>query len=146
MNSRTKEIYSELYQVFDLLGNEYINKLPTSLLNMLREKRDSSYNPKYIIDIPLRKQNIHKETLGILALLYLNYWCENEKEKEILKQTLKNNEDNYQLELRIKYNPEDIFKNNNQKNVIENQSGMIEYKENILKKIIIKIKKILKIN
>lgn len=146
MNIKTKEIYSEVYQVLNLLGNEYINKLPTSLLNMLREKRDIGYTPEYTEDIPLSKQNIQKETLGIIALLYLNYWCENEKEKDELKQTLKYNEDKYQLELRNKYNPEDIFRKYNQKNIIEKQSGMIEYKENLFKKIIRKVKSILKIN
>lgn len=38
MNIKTKEIYSEVYQVLNLLGNEYIDKLPTSLINMLKEK------------------------------------------------------------------------------------------------------------
>ena len=32
MNIKTKEIYSEVYQVLNLLGNEYIDKLPTSLI------------------------------------------------------------------------------------------------------------------
>ena len=69
MNIKTKEIYSEVYQVLNLLGNEYINKLPNSLLNMLKEKRNINYNPQYIEDIPLNKQNIRKETLAIIALL-----------------------------------------------------------------------------
>ncbi len=38
MNIKTKEIYSEVYQVLNLLGNEYIDKLPKSLFNMLEEK------------------------------------------------------------------------------------------------------------
>ena len=41
MNVKTKEIYSEVYQVLTLLGNEYIEKLPSSLFNMLKEKRKS---------------------------------------------------------------------------------------------------------
>ena len=45
MNIKTKEIYSEVYQVLKLLGNEYIDKLPKSLFNMLEEKRDIHYNP-----------------------------------------------------------------------------------------------------
>ena len=40
MNIKTKEIYSEVYQVLNLLGNEYIDKLPTSLINMLKKKRN----------------------------------------------------------------------------------------------------------
>lgn len=146
MNIKTKEIYSEVYQVLNLLGNEYIDKLPKSLLNMLKEKRDINYNPQYIEDIPLNKQNIKKETLAILALLHLNYWCENEKEKLELKQVLKNNEDSYQQEIRNKYNPENMFIKNKREKIVENQVSLIEYKEPLFKKIISKIKSIFHIN
>ncbi len=146
MNIKTKEIYSEVYQVLNLLGNEYIDKLPNSLFNMLKEKRNIGYTPQYIEDIPLNKQNIKKETLSIIALLHLNYWCKNEKEKLELKQMLKNNEDRYQQELRNKYNPDDIFKKHKQDKIVENQVSMIEYKESLFKKIISKIKSIFHIN
>ena len=123
MNIKTKEIYSEVYQVLNLLGNEYINKLPKSLLKMLEEKRDINYEPKYTEDIPLNEQAIKNETLSIIALLYLNYWCENANEKNELIQMFKNNEDRYQEELRKKYNPEDIFKN---KREIKNEEQIEE--------------------
>ncbi len=146
MNIKTKEIYSEVYQVLSLLGNEYIDKLPNSLFNMLKEKKNISYTPQYIEDIPLNKQNIKKETLAIIALLHLNYWCDNEKEKLELKQILKNNEDRYQQELRNKYNPEDIFKKHKQESIVENQLSMIEYKEPLFKRFISKIKSIFHMN
>ena len=59
MNIKTKEIYSEVYQVLNLLGNEYIDKLPNRLFNLLKEKRNVNYNPQYTEDIPLNKQNIN---------------------------------------------------------------------------------------
>lgn len=146
MNIKTKEIYSEVYQVLNLLGNEYIDKLPNSLFNMLKEKRNTNYNPQYIEDIPLNKQNIRKETLAIIALLHLDYWCDNEKEKLELKQILKNHEDKYQQELRNKYNSEDIFKKHIQENIVKNQVSMIEYKEPLFKRFISKIKSIFHMN
>ena len=142
MNIKTKEIYSEVYQVLKLLGNEYIDKLPKSLFNMLREKRNINYEPKYTEDLPLNKQNIKKETLSIIALLHLNYWCENENEKNELKQIFKNNEDNYQNELREKYNPDNIFKKHIQENIVKNEVSLVEYKESIFKRLINKIKSI----
>lgn len=142
MNIETKEIYSEVYQILNLLGNEYIDKLPNSLFNMLKEKRNTDYTPTYIEDIPLNKQNIKKETLSVLALLHLNYWCENEKEKLELKQLLKDNEDKYQQELRNKYNPDDIFEKHKKEKIVENQVSIIEYKEPLFKRLISKIKNI----
>lgn len=140
MNVETKEVYSEVYQVLNLLGTEYINKLPNSLFNMLKEKRDINYTPQYVEDIPLDEQNIKKETLAIIALLHLNYWCENEKEKAELKQLLSNNEIRYQQELRDKYDPENVFKKCNAENVVEKQTSLVEYKIPFLKRIISKIK------
>ena len=147
MNIKTKEIYSEVYQVLNLLGNEYIDKLPISLINMLRQKREVNYNPQYTDDIPLNEQNIKKETMAIIVLLYLNYWCEDENEITEVKHILKNNEDKYQLELRKKYNPDNIFKNHKQEhkqvnNNIVDETAMIPYKKSIFMKIINKIKSI----
>lgn len=140
MNIKTKEIYSEVYQVLNLLGNEYIDKLPKSLFNMLEEKRNINYEPKYTEDLPLNKQNIKKETLSIIALLHLNYWCENANEKNELNQMFKNNEDRYQDELRKKYDPDNIFKKRVQENIIKKEVALVEYKEPIFRKLINKIK------
>ena len=140
MNIKSKEIYSEVYQVLNLLGNEYIDKLPKSLFNMLEEKRNINYEPKYTEDLPLNKQNIKKEALSIIALLHLNYWCENVKEKNELNQMFKDNEDRYQDELRKKYDPDNIFKKHIQENIIKNEVSLVEYKESIFKRIINKIK------
>lgn len=126
--------------MLNLLGNEYVNKLPKSLLNMLEEKRNINYVPKYTDAQPLNKQNIQKETLSIIALLHLNYWCENEEEKKQLRKMFKNNEDKYQRELREKYNPDNMFKNNIQESTIKNEVSLIEYKESIFRKLINKIK------
>ena len=147
MNIKNKEIYSEVYQVLNLLGNDYIDKLPTRLINMLREKREVNYSPEYTEDIPLNEQNIKKETMAIIVLLYLNYWCEDENEKLEVKQILKSNEDKYQLELRERYNSDNIFKNYKQepKKVeanIEDETSMIPYKKSIFRKIINKLKSV----
>lgn len=145
MELETREIYSEVYQLLNFLGDSYINKLPKSLFNMLKEKRDTNYNPQYTEYTLLSGENIKKETISIMALLYLNYWCESKEEKRKLEKKFANNEKILQQELQEKYNPNDIFKKNNQvqynaKNIIKNQTSIVEYKESILKKVLNKIK------
>ena len=141
MNIKTKEIYSELYGVLILLGDEYINKLPNDLINLIIKKRDISYNPQYVDDMPLNKQNIKKETISLIALLHLNYWCEGEEEKNQIEYLLKKNEEEYQNKLRDKYNPDNLFKRyKEEKNHIQDDVEMVVYKESLLKKIINKIK------
>lgn len=150
MNIKTKKNYSEVYQILNLLGTEYINKLPKELYIMIKEKRDINYNPEYTEEIPLEKQNIDKKSIAIITLLHLNYWCKDETEKNEIRKILKDNEKKYQEMIRIKYNPENIFnKTNSEESKIENksevQTSMIEYKENLLQRIFIKLKKFLHI-
>ena len=81
---------------------------------MLKEKRAINYNPQYIEELPLNEQNIRKETMAIIVLLYLNYWCEDENEVAEINNILKSIEEKYQLELRERYNPDNIFKKQKQ--------------------------------
>ena len=53
MNIKTRRIYSEVYQVLMLLGNEYTDKLPSKLLTTIEEKRDINYNPIFKDNIAL---------------------------------------------------------------------------------------------
>ena len=63
------------------------------------------------------------------------------------KKDIKTNEEEHQVELREKYNQDNLFKKQEKEQHIEettttNETAMIEYKESIIKKIINKIKKI----
>ena len=143
---QTQEIYSEVYSILNLLGESYIKKLPVSLFNMIKEEKKQDYNLKYDAKINLGEQNIKRETLSMIALFHLNYWCNSDEEKNKLKTLFKINEEKHQAKIREQYNPDNLFKKNKEKeiteNIIENQVAMIEYKESIFKKIFNKIKNI----
>ncbi len=148
MNVGTQEMYSEVYSILNLLGNSYITKLPKSLFKMIEEEKSSTYNPQYSEDQSLSEQNIKRESLSMIALFHLNYWCNSDEEKEQLKQLFKDNKEKHQAEIREKYNPDNLFKNNKQEtiqeaNVNSNNLAIVEYKESILKKFINKIKSLL---
>lgn len=140
----TKEIYSEVYSIVELLGDKYIKRLPKNLYNLIKNEKLNTYNPKYNFTIPLSEQNIKKESLSMIALFHLNYWCENDLDKDELREIFSKNEKYYQDELREKYNIDNLFKKNEQSNErnIEKNVNMIEYKESIITKILNKIKKI----
>ena len=63
MDIKTKETYSEVYSILNLLGESYITKLPKSLYNMIIEEKLNEYNPKYSSSIALEQQNI---TTGVI--------------------------------------------------------------------------------
>lgn len=85
----TKEkIYSEVNAVFQMLGNKYIEKVPHGLMEIIETRRDITYNPIYINSIPLEEQGISRDSLSMIALIHLNYWCDTEVEKSELKEVL----------------------------------------------------------
>ena len=149
MNVQTQEIYSEVYSILNLLGESYIKKLPVSLFNMIKEEKMQDYSPEYDSKINLEQQNIKRETLSMIALFHLNYWCDSDEEKNELKTLFKTNEKKHQAEIREKYNPDNLFKKRSlqqEEKLITNEVAMIEYKEPLFKRFINKIKNIFHIN
>lgn len=141
MTTQTKEMYSEVYSILNMLGESYINKLPSKLFNLIETSRKINYNPKYDSTIALEKQNIKSDTVAMIALFHLNYWCESDKEKQQLIKLFNDNEKKYQAELREKYNPDNIFKNQtvntvpNPNEQVVTETAMVGYKESVWVKI-----------
>ena len=110
MERGIKETYSEVLSILNMLGEEYICKIPKKLIRVIEEGRNKAYTPKYDINIPIDKQNISRESLSIIALFHLNYWCNSQEEKEELEKIFAENEEKYKKELMEKYNPDNLFK------------------------------------
>lgn len=146
MNNNT---YSEVYNVLEMYGSEYINKLPKQLYLIIKEKRNLEYNPKYEIKKPLYMQDISKEALALLTFFFLDYWCESETEKEEIEKYLTEKE-NIKIETIEEINKtEDIVLNQESKiddNIINNDIELIAEKVNPFKKFLNKIKNIFKKN
>ena len=125
MVDNTAIAYAEVDEILNLLEDDYIDKVPEKVRDFFKEERDKKYLPKIEVDIPLSVQNLKRETMVLLAVLKLNYWCKDEKEKQAFLNELDENEREYNE----KYNPDNLF--NNQKN---NYSKVTETsnKENIL--------------
>lgn len=138
---QTKQAYSEIDEFLSLLDEKTRNQVPSKLREFFKKEKDNDYYKGINPNIPIKEQNLKNETLALIALLNLQYWCKDEKEKERLKQVYANNENKYQEELREKYNPDNLFKNK-EKDIVESNikaeenTQMIEYKEPILKRIL----------
>lgn len=149
------EYREAITEVLDILHNseeDLLNRVPKKLIDFWERNKSSTYKPNLNHDLPLSEMNLRNKTKSIITMIYLNYICEDE-EKDIIKGILKSNEDEYQLELREKYNPDNIFKNKNVSGntEIDNDTDvsksiqMIEYKESVIKRIVKKILGILHI-
>ena len=47
MNTRVNEIYSEVYSILNLLGDNYISRLPKKIYEIIENKRDFDYQEIY---------------------------------------------------------------------------------------------------
>lgn len=137
--------YSEVYSFMNALGSNYINKIPASVYNSIKDNRDIDYKPQFDKDQNITDGMISKEGLALIAALNLQYWCDDETEKKELKQIYI---DNAKQE-KEKYSYDNIFNNNNnetirtsneEENKIEESTSLIEYKESIFRKLINRIK------
>lgn len=142
MENGLRKSYSEVYEILNLMDIKYLDKIPDKVKELINNERDKEIQTNIAIDIPLEKQGLQRDTLTLLTILYLNYWCESEQEKRELIE-LFNNVDKTNAE---KYSYENLFNNNKkskiQETFTENNIAMVEYKESIIKRILNKIRKL----
>lgn len=129
MSDKIRKAYSEVYEILQLLDDEFIDKVPKKFMEFIEKEKDNAYIPNIKPNVSLEEQELLEDTINILAMLKLDYWCENEAEKQELLDILNKNEIEYQQELREKYNPDSLFKNKNKsydENVKEDKSLVIK--------------------
>ena len=131
--------YSEIYEILNLMEDEDKERVPQEVRDFFEEQRMKEYKPKIRTDIPLTEQNLRRETVVLLTILVINYWCDSEEEKQSFINELEKNE-KVKKELQEKYNPDNLFKNRKKtkEDVVMEQVEnveMIQYKENLFTKL-----------
>lgn len=150
LSVNTRQAYTEIDNFIELLDEYNRNKVPKKLREFFKREKDNTYTKIIDPNIPIKEQNLKEETLALIAMLNLLYWCEDEEEKQRLKKIYSDNEIKHQQKLREMYNPDDVFKTKNTevKNELNNTNdelAVIEYKESFLNRVISKIKRFLNI-
>ena len=147
MTYETRQAYSEICAVLELMPDEYVSKIPEKIIKLFQTEKLENYEININKSNPLDKNNFSKKTMVISAMLNYQYWCPNKKMKdELYKQYLSNNE-KYEKEVQEKYNTDNLFKNKKSKEVEikEETQALVEYKKrSFIQKILDKIKNVFK--
>ena len=69
-----------------------VQSLPKKLIDFIEQNKDAEYVPLIDTSKNISKQNLAKETLSFLAMIYWNYWCEDSFEKDDLRKVFDRNE------------------------------------------------------
>ena len=139
----TRRAYSEVDEFLRLIPEENVNKIPQKVRKLFNEEKDTEYVKNIDPNEDISKQNLMEETLAIIAMLNLKYWCEDEKEKERLIEVYKNNEKKYQDLFQIGFDENEVFKKDKievkiseQKQSDVDEKQLMKYNENIFKKMV----------
>lgn len=128
--------YSEaVTEVLDILKHtkkEDVEKIPKSFMDFLEENKSKDYTPNLDHSKSLKDMGIKPKTAGLLGMIYVKYWA-NEEEKQEFMRKANENEQIYQEELRAKFNPNDIFKTekNNKIKETKNENLPMVNEENV---------------
>ncbi|MBQ3415016.1 MAG: hypothetical protein IJH39_06670 [Clostridia bacterium] len=147
------EASAEVNEILKYFPKSKVEKIPLKLRGFFEKSASRDYIVKIDSNKTLDKQeNIKEKTKDLMTIIYRNYWCNEEERKELDKKLIEN-DIKYEEELKKKYNPNDIFKNNVEEKKIENNQekeagerennlNIVEQKESIFKRLINKIRNI----
>jgi hypothetical protein len=142
------EAISETLDILNHTRKEDIDKIPLKFMEFLKENASKTYRPELDHTQNIKDMQLKVKTKAILAIIYRNFWCDSEQQKEF-DNILKNNEIQYQKELREKYYSNNSTKGKSIDDVasVKEASDNIkitEYKETVFTKIQNWIRKLFK--
>ena len=160
--------YTEGVEILKQIPKEEYEKIPETEIQFYENNCDKNYKYEYDENKTIKEQPISREANAVIISIYMNYFA-NEKQKGIINEILKQNSINAENEKKEKYDINNIFSkennissnNTDSQNNSENDSSVEDSsnendkkdtsenlpveindkKENFIKKIINKIKK-----
>ena len=123
VNERYSKAMAETLYYLKGISTNDMKKIPNKFIQFLKENALQNYECDFDYTKPLKDIKLMDETRGLISMICLNYWCENEEQKNNFIKHLNENEIRHQEELRKKYNIDDIF---NKKDHVERGQIAIE--------------------
>lgn len=138
--------YNEVYGILNYLDPEFYNRIPKDLLKRIESQmsyefinnQKKYYIPNYNLNENFDFSTISKEAVAMICIIYHNYFCDSQEEKQSIKNIILTNEKNTEKLKNDKYgnftfnsrnnytNLNDITTSNNNKilnnNIIPNKS------------------------
>ncbi len=142
MNNRPNA-YTEVYTILQELNNEEYNKIPPQIIEAIQENMNKEYEYKIKEELELKEQPMLPETKAILFNLFRDYLATPKQKEKIIKMQNDERQKN-ELKKQKQYSTK-IFENKIPKEAISKVDKIIEYKENIFKRICNKIKRFFKL-
>ena len=109
MVNKYERAYTEVLEILKYLPKEEYGKLPKEKIDFYRKNRDKDYLYNINPQLELSKQDISEEANAILVSLFRDYMA-TEKQKRILKNLLKQNQEKLEETKKAIYDKNNMFK------------------------------------
>ncbi len=109
MIDKYKKAYTEVLEILNHLSEKEYCKIPKEKINFYKENMDKEYSYNFNPEIDISKQYISEEANAILISLFRDFFA-TEKQKEILKNLLKQNQEQSEQSKRESYDLDNFFK------------------------------------
>lgn len=111
-------VANELLEIFKYLDKELKEKIPVKVKENLERINNKEHSFKIDKTKTLNEQELLPQTKQILSIIYLKYCCSPEEANNILQENYENQKQK-EIEKYEKYNPNDIFKNKEKEEMVE---------------------------
>ena len=136
INNIYANAYTEVLIVLNNLVKDDYNKIPKEYINYLEDNCNKNYVFKYDKSKKFIEQNLLEETKYILFGIFEKFGA-TEKQKSIINKFKLDYEIKLDEKKKEKYNPDDLFKNEQKTTVVKNKNLPVEIKkENFFDKLI----------
>lgn len=141
----TKEYSNALVEVLEVLkclDEDDRKKIPSDIIKFYEDNKSTDYEFHFDSSKDLTEQYLMNKTKEILAGIYIDYLCENEREKKSYQDKLKKIENRYEAQKSKEFSYDDIFKNNKltQVDSEKEKSLVVVKKDSLFARILKKLK------
>ena len=108
MNNTYSKAYTEVLEIINHFSEEEYKKIPKEKIDFFEENKDKDYNFKIDPNVNLAEQNISQNANAILVSLFRDCFA-TDKQKEVLRNLLQQNQEKIEIEKYEKYNLKEEF-------------------------------------
>ena len=138
MNDVDSRMCTDISIIISMMPSQMQYKISQKLKDFIENNKAENYSSNINPTVPLKDQSLEKETKAMLGIIYRDYLCSEEQRRKLIENE-KIEIEEYERELREKYNPDNLFKNKhkeiNKEIEKENETAIVQYHESILTKI-----------
>lgn len=109
IDTKYANAYVEVLEILKYISREDYNKIPKNKIELFQINANNDYHFTYTPEKTLNEQNVSKIAKGIIAILFRDYWATDIQKKKIIEK--QNYDRHIKEEQKIKFNPDNIFKN-----------------------------------